>query len=152
MTIEPAVLGLAEHMTALAQRNLERDGHLTPVAFVVQGTGALAVYGLSYRTDAQKDAAFAHVRMVARGARAVVLIMEAWVVEVQPGRELPTTRPSLHPARREALVVEVADCNGLRECWQCPFVRQGRRVRWGERQRFTEFSSRHLDPLFRADA
>lgn len=149
---DPRILGLAEQMTALAQRNLERDGSLMPVAFVIQATGALAIYGLAFHTDEGKDAAFAVVRHAARGSRAVVIITEGWAVQVSPAQAHLITRPSEHPARQEVLVVEIADCTGLRECWQVPFEREGGRIRWGDRTRTTQFNSRHLDALFRADA
>ncbi len=149
----PPILGLAEEMVALAQRNLERDGSLMPVAFVVHGTGDLAVFGLSFRSDAAKDAAFALVRRAARGGQAVVVITEGWAVAVRPEQVHLVTRPSQHPDRQEVLVVEIADASGLRECWQVPFVRDGGgRVRWGPRLRTTEFHSRHLDGLFHTDA
>lgn len=134
------VLEVAEAMIPLVKANLERDGLLKPVVFVLGRGDHLSVFSLEFTSAAAKDACFAVVRQRASTAQGVVAVMDAWITDVDADRPV---------GRREAVMVELADNTGLRECWTLPYSRPAPgRIAWGQRVRTTDFSSRLLDPLY----
>jgi len=90
----------------MAQQNILRDGHLTPVVLVVKGDKT-AVIVLEYQSDEEKAAAFARVNFVLRRLKpdAAINIAEAWMVKADTGKDIETVAPSEHPLRVECIIV-----------------------------------------------
>lgn len=83
-----------------------RDGRLSPTLFAVS-PGGLSVYapGPVNEVPEKNDfAAVARLICAAQAVTAVVLAVEAWVLEAKPGQRLDLfTRPSQSPDRKEHL-------------------------------------------------
>ncbi|HEY5480209.1 MAG TPA: hypothetical protein VIL39_01885 [Verrucomicrobiae bacterium] len=85
---------------------MHRDGRLSPTLFAVS-PGGLSVYAPGPVNEAPEKndfAAVARLICAAQAVTAVVLAVEAWVLEAKPGQRLDLfTRPSQSPDRKEYL-------------------------------------------------
>ena len=83
---------------------MHKDGRLRPTLFAVspEGLSIFAPGPLNEVSEKNEFAAVARLICAAQGAIAVVLAIEAWVLEAKPGERLdPYALPSASPHRRE---------------------------------------------------
>jgi hypothetical protein len=83
---------------------MRKDGWLRPTLFAVspKGLSIFAPGPLNEVSEKNEFAAVARLICAAQGAIAVVLAIEAWVLEAKPGERLdPHALPSASPHRRE---------------------------------------------------
>ena len=117
----------AEVLVALARRNIERDGHLVPVAVVILKTGHGWARALDFSTPENKarylNAAYRMLEL--DDVAAVVVMAEAWWVTCASLENLPI--PSEHPDRKECINVTVVTRSEKRGAI-VPFQREGGRI------------------------
>lgn len=112
----------ADEILERAKKNLHKDKHLAPVAFVLHDRG-MDVIALQLGTERQKRMAYAAVSWHCRQLRAyaAILVNEAWFTTTEPPQPHERKRsveelieeaerdvpPSRDPQRREGIVVSV---------------------------------------------
>jgi hypothetical protein len=140
---------LAEKLLRAAKHNVERYGHVIPVAFIVHA-GIIETIALQFEDAEQKRQAYTWVsdRCRALDADAVILINEAWMVMEQHatgetteeilGRveELP---PSRNPRRREVITMTVVGPGFKPTLTIIPFRRQGKKIQFEEKVTQSEY-------------
>jgi hypothetical protein len=90
-----------------AETDVVGSGHVSPF-FIGSCPGGVFVVGSPGLGDAnvkQEFAAFIRFICQVRGANAGVLALEAWITRARPGEDPASVRPSLHPDRRETVVL-----------------------------------------------
>lgn len=104
----------ATDMLAIARANLERDGDLMPIVFLLTGGGKVIAIGLADLgpTVETKRATYAAVSRMAALERAVaaITINDTWMVKADATlsrEEVDRVRPSEHPNRVEGLVASI---------------------------------------------
>lgn len=92
---------------------VERVKQLVPVFVLVSPRDELSIISCPWENDTEKQIMLAALREAAKGMHAVMLsnLSEAWVSpSYGPGVDLTkTTRPSLHPERREVVIALATD-------------------------------------------
>lgn len=117
----------------VAQRNMEREGFLTPVCFLRLTSGQRLVIDLSHvlsiQNHEQKRMALIllgkQIRDKGHDIAEVVMVLETWFV-ANKHRDTTTLAPSQHPNRQEAIVVVGRNAAHTRSsCVIQPFTRDG---------------------------
>ncbi len=117
----------AQRLKDQAMRVLQADGSHTPILVLFTERG-MEIGGIQTSGD---RAMHEYVKAIvkARGAQAFVCISESWMVMNLSG-VATNVRPSLHPDRRECLVVSAVHPSGSR-MWATPFSREHNTITFG---------------------
>ena len=117
----------AQRLKDKAMAMLQRDRHHTPILVLFTERG-MEIGGIQTSGD---RAMHEYVKAIvkARGAKAFVCVTESWMVMNLSG-VATNVRPSLHPDRRECLVVSAVHPAGSR-MWATPFSREHNTITFG---------------------
>ena len=117
----------AQRLKDKAMAMLQRDRHHCPTLILYTERG-MEIGGIQTSGD---RAMHEYVRAIvkARGAKAFICITESWMV-MNLGGVATNVRPSLHPDRRECLVVSAVHPLGSR-MWAVPFSREHNTITFG---------------------
>lgn len=109
---------------------MRRDGRLSPTLFAVS-PGGLSVYApgpLNEVAEKNSFAAVARLICAAQAVTAVVLAVEAWVLEAKPGERLDLrARPSQSPLRKECICLCGEALGSIYQQKLVPILRDHRR-------------------------
>jgi len=103
---------LAQQATGYALHMLRNTGSVPPTAIADTADGFIFCMPPGMPDEAAKDrfADVARLLAIAHGARAIVMVAEAWVRMAEPGIRLDTaTPPSQSPDRQEMVVLMLED-------------------------------------------
>ncbi len=103
----------------VAKCNLEKDGRLYPVLFVVSRDGRLGTMLLHFPKDSSEKRAYMsklgeHLRKEAGEIMEAVMLVEGWFVDARTAPSALKYPPSQHPAREEALTLFGRNARGTR--------------------------------------
>ena len=105
---------------------------------------------LSVNSELEKDMIALYIeKLVASGIDEVILVTEAWTVEVPVG-EMPITTPSKHPDRKEIFSITYST-KEKEEMWAADIIREGatrKLSEWRLREEMTNATGRFVN-LFR---
>jgi hypothetical protein len=121
-----ALLDLAQEH---AEDALREDGALFPSLFAASPRGLFLFGSKPVNAELEKKEFSTDARLIctAQAATAVVLALEAWVLEAEPGeRLLPGLRPSESPRRKECIVLSGEAVGGFHKQRLRPILRDGR--------------------------
>ena len=121
-----ALLDLAQEHAEDAMRE---DGALLPSVFAASPNGLFLLGSKPVNEELEKKEFATDARLVctAQAATAVVLALEAWVLEARPGECLfPGLRPSESPRRKECIVLSGEAVGGFHQQRLRPILRDGR--------------------------
>jgi hypothetical protein len=113
--MNPELKSMLDELIGMARLNLERDGHLMPVAFIFSN-GGFDVVGTPFTNDEEKEVTVIMLRGMARAknATAVAMLAEAWHATL-PGMTLESwdgTPARKMKNRREVVQVYVEEQDG----------------------------------------
>lgn len=119
---EESILGqeFVEGILNQARRNLEKDGSLVPVLFLLFKGGERGILPLALpETTAERQAYFRAIGLAFQSTRKPIaealMVSETWYVAVDKDKPLSLdVRPSQHPKRREAITVMGRDAERSR--------------------------------------
>jgi len=133
-----------------AKKNLERDGHLLPIAILDTPRG-MALHPMKFTNADEKHMEFLKLAAVVEviGATQVFFITEAWVSRRKTMKEAGEVRPSLDPDRGEMIVVSYKTRESEGAVMQ-EFVKKGERVEFVGKVEVGEGSVavNIMDPIF----
>jgi hypothetical protein len=111
--MNPQLQAMLDVLIGMARQNLERDGHLMPVAFLFYGR-SFDVIGCPWANDADKEATVLKLRDRARAknAEAIAILAEAWHATLPAGEQWDGTPAGQMPNRREVVQVYVEEQDG----------------------------------------
>ena len=112
------ILEIAFGMLALAKKNLQRDGKITPVAFVIPPNGQTAVVMLCWENDDEKYRVFYKVGLTAKNLSAdfVITIADSYSRKIDVTKtldeiDIELENPKFYPVnmRQELIVLTIID-------------------------------------------
>ena len=156
----------ADEILERAKKNLRKDKHLAPVAFVLHDRGT-DVIALQIADERQKRTAYDAVSWHCRQLRAyaAILLNEAWFTTTEPPQPHERTRaveelieeaergvpPSRDPQRREAIVVSVIGPGIEPRVRLVPFSRIGKQIVFEHEDKWSEVGVAMIKPWWDAE-